>query len=115
MNGMRLGKYLIVDKLGEGGMGEVWRARDGQLNRAVAIKILPADVSSDAGRRARFEQEARALAALNHPNVVAVYEAGQHEGRGYIVSELVEGQPLRAVINASRPSIRKVIDMAAQI
>jgi len=115
MQGMRLGKYLILDKLGEGGMGEVWRARDEQLNRSVAIKILPPDVSTDPSRRARFEQEARALAALNHPNIVAVYEAGQHEGRAYIVSELVEGEPLRAILNGSRPPLRRLMEMAAQI
>jgi len=115
MKGMRLGKYLILDKLGEGGMGEVWRARDEQLNRTVAVKILSADVSTDPGRRARFEQEARALAALNHPNIVAVYEAGQHEGRAYIVSELVEGESLRAIIYGNRPPLRRLMEMAAQI
>ena len=115
MNGMRLGKYLILDKLGEGGMGEVWRARDEQLNRTVAVKILPSEVSSDPARRARFELEARALAALNHPNIVAVYEAGQHDGRAYIISELVEGESLRAIINSNRLPLRRLMEMATQI
>src|SRR5580692_10914059 len=72
----RLGNYEILDKLGEGGMGEVWRARDQRLQRTVAVKILAADVSGDPSRRARFEQEAHALAALNHPNIVAIYDVG---------------------------------------
>src|SRR5579863_7632370 len=83
----RLGNYEILDKLGEGGMGEVWRARDRRLGRTVAVKILPRDVADDPGRRARFEQEARALGALNHPNIVAVYDIGQQDGHAYIVSE----------------------------
>src|SRR5713226_3852935 len=112
---MRIGNYDILDKLGEGGMGEVYRARDNRLNRNVAVKILPPDVASDPGRRARFEQEARALGALNHPNVVAVYGAGQHEGRSYLVSELVEGESLRALIDRGRIPLRKLIDLAVQI
>ena len=115
MMGTRLGKYEILDKLGEGGMGEVWRARDSQLNRTVAVKILPTDVSADPGRRARFEQEARALAALNHPNIVAVYEAGQQDSRVYIVSELVDGESLRTIIDRGRLPVRKVLSLAAQI
>ncbi len=86
MKGTRLAGYEIIDKLGEGGMGEVWRARDEQLGRVVAIKVLPADLSGDPDRRARFEHEARALAALNHPNIVSVFGAGEYEGRSFIVS-----------------------------
>src|SRR6185503_11731990 len=77
MTGRKLGNYDILDKLGEGGMGQVWRAKDARLNRSVAVKILPADVAGDPVRRERFEQEARALGALNHPNIVAVYDIGQ--------------------------------------
>jgi len=110
-----LGNYEILDKLGEGGMGEVWRARDTRLSRTVAVKILPAAVSGDPGRRARFEREARALAALNHPNIVAVYDTGTDEGRSYIVSELVDGESLREVIKRGRMSSRKLIDAAVQI
>ena len=98
MTGQRLGNYDIQEKLGEGGMGEVWRARDARLNRSVAIKILPAGVAGDPVRRQRFEQEAQALGALNHPNIVAVYDVGQSDGQAYIVSELVDGESLRKVI-----------------
>ena len=112
---MRLGNYDILEKLGEGGMGEVWRARDERLNRTVAVKILPKDVAGDPVRRARFEQEARALAALNHPNIVSVYDAGQENGQAYIVSELVDGEPLRAVIERGRIPLRKITDFAVQI
>lgn len=115
MIGTRLGNYEILDKLGEGGMGEVWRARDERLHRTVAIKILPPDVAGDPTRRARFEQEARALAALNHPNIVAVYDVGESAGVFYIVSELVEGESLRAVIERGPVSARKAIDIAVQM
>src|ERR1700722_12824393 len=115
MQGQHLGNYEIFDKLGEGGMGEVWRARDERLHRTVAIKILPADVSGDASRRARFEQEAHALAALNHPNIVAIYDIGSDDGRAYIVSELVEGESLRTSLNPGALPVRKTIDLAGQI
>src|SRR5689334_17703335 len=111
---MRLGNYEIVEKLGEGGMGEVWRARDERLNRTVAVKILPPDVANDPTRRARFEQEARALGALNHPNIVSVYDAGQENGQAYIVSELVDGESLRTVIDRARIPVRRVTDFAVQ-
>src|ERR1700722_14615751 len=115
MQGQHLGNYEIFDKLGEGGMGEVWRARDERLHRTVAVKILPADVSGDASRRARFEQEAHALAALNHPNIVAIYDIGSDDGRAYIVSELVEGESLRTSLNPGALPVRKTIDLAGQI
>jgi serine/threonine protein kinase len=115
MQGTRIGKYEILDKLGEGGMGEVWRARDDSLNRTVAVKILPVELSRDSGRRLRFEQEARTLGALNHPNNVAVYEAGQDDGRAYLISELVDGESMRAILDRGRPPLRKLIEMAVQI
>ena len=96
-------------------MGEVWRARDERLQRMVAVKILPPDVANDPGRRARFEQEARALGALNHPNVVAVYDVGQEDGRAYLVSELVDGESLRAILDRGPMATRKTIDIAVQI
>src|ERR1039458_4313495 len=111
----RLGNYEILDKLGEGGMGEVWRARDERLHRTVAVKILPADVSNDPSRRARFEQEAHALGALNHPNIVAIYDVGADDGRAYLVSELVEGESLRAMLDRGPVPVRKTIDLAGQI
>src|SRR5947209_8684061 len=114
MTGRKLGNYEIVDKLGEGGMGQVWRARDARLSRSVAIKILPPDVAGDPVRRQRFEQEARALGALNHPNIVAVYDIGQSDGQAYIVSELVEGESLRALIERGPVTGRKLLDIATQ-
>jgi serine/threonine protein kinase/Tol biopolymer transport system component len=115
MKATRLGNYDILDKLGEGGMGEVYRARDSRLNRSVAVKILPQDVANDPTRRARFEQEARALGALNHPTIVAVYDTGEQDGQAYIVSELVDGESLRTVIDRGRLPLRKLLDMAMQI
>src|SRR5665647_2624123 len=93
--GEKLGPYEIVAPLGAGGMGEVYRARDTRLGRDVALKILPADLANDPSRRARFEQEARAVAALNHPNIVAVYDAVSythlraHETDSYLVCRLL--------------------------
>ena len=92
--GTRLGPYDILAPLGAGGMGEVYRARDPRLGRDVAIKVLPEAFSADPERLSRFEQEARAAAALNHPNILAVYDIGQHGGSPYIVSELLEGATL---------------------
>jgi hypothetical protein len=110
-----LGNYEILDKLGEGGMGEVWRARDRRLQRMVALKILPKAVAGDPVRRARFEHEGRALGALNHPNVVAIYDIGEDGGRAYIVSELVEGESLRAVLDRGPLPVRKAIEAASQM
>src|SRR5436853_5596931 len=98
-SGTQLGRYEIRTKLGEGGMGEVYRARDEKLNRDVAIKVLPSTLSQDADRLRRFEQEAEAAGALNHPNILAVYDVGMHEGAPYIVSELLEGEELREQLN----------------
>lgn len=114
MTGRKLGNYEIVDKLGEGGMGEVWRARDARLNRTVAVKVLPAEFAGDPARRSRFEQEARALAALNHPNIVAIYDLGQSDGQAYLVSELVEGESLRKVVDRGPLAGRKLTDIAVQ-
>ncbi|MBZ5678099.1 MAG: protein kinase [Acidobacteriia bacterium] len=115
VTGSRLGKYEILAKLGEGGMGEVWRARDEQLHRNVALKVLPPEFARDPSRRARFEQEARALAALNHPNIVAVYEFGEENGRVYLVSELVEGESLRSLLDRGRVTTRRATEIASQI
>ncbi|HYN10068.1 MAG TPA: protein kinase [Vicinamibacterales bacterium] len=111
----RLGSYEIVALLGKGGMGEVYRARDARLHRDVAIKILPASVSGDPERRARFEREARAVAALSHPNILAVHEFGAHEGRLFVVMELLEGQTLRDLLQSGQMPLRKTIDVAIQI
>jgi len=88
--GTRLGDYEVQSLIGSGGMGEVYRARDRKLDREVAIKVLPAFLSSDRDRLRRFEQEARAAAALNHPNILAVFQMGAYEGAPYLVSELLD-------------------------
>ena len=113
--GTRLGQYEIVSPLGAGGMGEVYRARDWRLGREVAIKVLPTFVSNDPDRLRRFEHEARAAAALNHPNILAVFQMGTHEGAPYLVSELLEGRTLREVLAQGSLPIRKVIDYGVQI
>src|SRR6202158_326292 len=112
--GSRLGPYEILAPLGAGGMGEVYRARDSRLGREVAIKVLPASLSSDADRLRRFEQEARAAGILNHPNITAVLDIGEHDGAPYVVQELLEGETLRQSL-AGGLSPRKAIDYAIQI
>src|SRR5205807_8769004 len=94
-----LAQYTIVSKIGEGGMGEVWRARDAKLGRDVAIKVLPAAFSENSERLRRFEQEAQAAGALNHPNILVIHHIGIHDGAPYIVSELLEGEELREHLN----------------
>jgi serine/threonine protein kinase len=93
--GARLGPYEVVELLGAGGMGAVYRARDPRLGRDVAIKVLPAEVGADPERLSRFEREARAVAALSHPNILTVFDVGAHEGVPYVVMELLEGETLR--------------------
>ncbi len=90
--GTKLGPYEIVAPLGAGGMGEVYRARDSRLNRIVAIKILPPEFSADTDRLHRFEREARSASALNHPNIVTIYELGHHDSTHFIAMELIEGK-----------------------
>src|ERR1700733_1303812 len=94
-----LGPYKIIALIGAGGMGEVYRARDTRLLRDVALKVLPESFTTDPDRLRRFEQEARAVAALNHPNIVSVYDVGNAGGVQYIVSELLEGETLRQLIS----------------
>ncbi len=113
--GTRFGAYEIFAPLGAGGMGEVYRARDPRLDREVAIKVLPADYAQDADRLKRFEQEARATSALNHPNILTVYDFGTHEGNPYLVMELLEGEELRAQLNEGALPIKRVIEYAQQI
>ena len=95
MIGKILGHYRVLEKIGSGGMGEVYRASDERLGRDVALKILKPAVAHDQDRLRRFEQEAHAAAALNHPNIVAIYDIGMHDGAPYIVSEILEGTTLR--------------------
>src|SRR6266568_8672385 len=113
--GTKLGRYEIRSKIGEGGMGEVYRARDEKLNRDVAIKVLPVTYSQDAERLKRLEQEAQATSALNHPNILAVYDVGTCDGAPYVVSELLEGQTLRQRIGGTALAQRRAIDFALQI
>src|SRR5580658_1195726 len=114
-SGARLGPYEIVSPLGAGGMGEVYRARDSRRKREVAIKVLPQAFSLDADRLRRFEQEALATAALNHPNILAVFDIGTNEGSPYVVSELLEGETLRDRLRSGPVALRKTLDYALQI
>jgi Tol biopolymer transport system component len=114
-SGSRLGVYEILGPLGAGGMGEVYRARDNRLRRDVAIKVLPAAFAADPDRLARFEQEARAAAALNHPNILAVHDLGQHDGAPFIVTELLEGMALRETLHSGPVAPRKAIAYGAAI
>src|SRR2546426_11414243 len=113
--GTKLGRYEIRSQIGAGGMGEVYRARDEKLNRDIAIKVLPAALSQDEDRLRRFEQEAQAAGALNHPNILSIYHIGTHEGAPYIVSELLEGETLRERMAGAALPPRKAIDYALQI
>ncbi|MHB8214519.1 MAG: protein kinase domain-containing protein [Candidatus Sulfotelmatobacter sp.] len=113
--GMKLGRYEIIELLGAGGMGEVYRARDARLGRAVAIKVLPAAFSADSDRLQRFAQEARSASALNHPNIITIYELGQDGSTHYIAMELVEGKTLRELIVSGLLPIRRTIEIAAQV
>jgi len=114
-NGTRLGPYAIVAPLGAGGMGEVYRARDSRLGRDIALKVLPSAFSSDVERVRRFEQEGRAAAALNHPNIVVLYDVGLHDGVYYVASELLEGESLRERLSSAALPIRKAIEYGIQI
>ncbi|HEU5403313.1 MAG TPA: protein kinase [Terriglobales bacterium] len=113
--GTRLGPYEIQSPLGAGGMGEVYRARDVRLGRDVALKILPESFARDDERLHRFEQEARAVAALNHSNLLAVFDTGQENGSPFLVSELLEGETLRDLLNRAPTSQRKAIEYGVQI
>ncbi len=113
--GARLGAYEVIASIGAGGMGEVWRARDTRLGRAVAIKILPDSVLDDRDRLARFEREARAAGGLNHPNLLTIHELGIFDGRHFIVSELLEGSTLREKMNGAPMPPRRAIDVSTQI
>ncbi len=114
-SGTMLGQYEILSPVGAGSMGEVYRARDTLLDREVAIKILPDLVSSSRDRLLRFEQEAKAAAALNHPNILAVYQMGNYEGTPYLVSELLEGKTLSETIRRGPLPLRKALDYGIQI
>jgi serine/threonine protein kinase len=114
-SGTKLGRYEILTSAGAGGMGEVYRARDARLNRDVAIKVLPVAFASDQERLRRFQQEAQAVAALNHPNILAIHDFGEHVGSPYIVTEFLEGETLRVRLGAGALPVRKASEYAEQI
>jgi serine/threonine protein kinase len=113
--GAQLGPYSVISPLGAGGMGEVWLAEDARLNRKVAIKLLPPSFANDADRMRRFEQEARATSALNHPNILTIYDIGAHDGAPFIVAELLEGEELRAQLEPGALPVRRTLEYAQQI
>jgi eukaryotic-like serine/threonine-protein kinase len=115
VTGTKLGRYEIRSKLGAGGMGEVYQGRDTQLGRDVAVKVLPTSVSTDPDRLRRFEQEACAASALNHPNILVVHDIGAHDGTTYVVSELLDGETLRKRIGGTPLGQRRAIDYALPI
>jgi Tol biopolymer transport system component len=113
--GSKLGPYEILAPLGAGGMGEVYRARDERLKREVAVKVLPVSFSKDPDRLRRFEQEAQAAGALNHPNILAIHDVGSVDGAPYVVSELLEGETLRSRLSSGALPQRKAVDYAVQM
>jgi WD40 repeat protein len=113
--GTRIGPYEIIDLVATGGMGQVFKARDTRLGREVAIKILPPALAADEDRLRRFEQEARAAGMLNHPNIMAIYDVGTHEGSPFVVSELLQGQTLRDLLDESALTPRKAVDLTIQV
>src|SRR6185436_3573704 len=110
--GTRLGPYEILDLVGEGGMGQVYRARDPGLARDVAVKVLPSAAHDDERVR-RFEQEARAIGALNHPNILTVYATGVHDGLPYVISELLEGDTLHTRLRSGTLTTGKAVEFAS--
>ncbi|MEI6245648.1 MAG: serine/threonine-protein kinase, partial [Acidobacteriota bacterium] len=114
-SGTRLGPYTIVSSIGAGGMGEVYKARDTRLQRDVAIKVVPKAIAGDAAALARFEREAQAVAALSHPNILAIHDIGHDAGTAFAVMELLSGKTLREVLSAGPLPIRKALDYGRQI
>jgi len=113
--GQTLGRYGVISILGVGGMGEVYLARDAKLERKVALKLLPPQYTSDQSRIKRFEREARAASALNHPNIITIYEIGEAEGKHFIAAEYVEGQTLRELMAKGRIAAKDAIEIAIQV
>jgi hypothetical protein len=111
----RLGSYEIAELLGAGGMGEVYRARDTRLDREVALKVLRSEVATDPDRLRRFEQEAKTVAALNHPHILTVHDVGTHEGSPYVVTELLEGETLRQVLKSRSPTQKEVLTLTRRL
>src|SRR5882724_3405926 len=113
--GAQLGRYEIRSQIGAGGMGEVYLAEDTRLDRKVALKVLPAEFTAHVDRVRRFVQEAKAASALNHPNIITIYEIGESESTHYIVTEFIEGETLRRRIEHSRMTTQQALDVSTQI
>src|SRR5512132_2195650 len=113
--GTRLGPYEILASIGAGGMGEVYRARDRKLDRDVAVKVLPQSVAADPDTLARFEREAKAVAALSHQNILAIHDFGNQDGIAYAVMELLEGETLRGKLDAGPITQKQAVDYALQV
>src|ERR1700752_936735 len=113
--GVRLGPYEILEAIGAGGMGEGYRGRETRLGGEIALKILPESFARESDRLHRFEQEARAVAALNHPNILAIFDTGQENGSPYLVSELLEGETLREILDGGPLPQGKALDYGGQI
>ncbi|HEX6719559.1 MAG TPA: serine/threonine-protein kinase, partial [Pyrinomonadaceae bacterium] len=113
--GQQLGSYVILDALGAGGMGEVYRARDSRLDRTVALKVLSRDISLDKRRMQRFRQEAKVASGLNHPNILTVYEFGDVDGLTFIATEFVDGETLRNYLHGKRLKIGEILDITIQV
>src|SRR6266498_2961361 len=111
----RLGPYEIVSAIGAGGMGEVYKAKDTRLDRHVAIKVLPTTFAHDADWLARFEREAKSVAALSHPNILSIFDFGAHAGRAYAVMELLDGETLRERLTRGPLTVRKTTECAIQV
>jgi serine/threonine protein kinase len=110
----KIGRYQILERVGRGGMGVLYRGHDPVLDREVAVKVLPADFASDPERLRRFEREARAVASLNHPHILTVHDVGTHDGTPYVVTELLQGRTLREVLEHRAPSLRQALAIAVQ-
>src|SRR5437867_5356047 len=113
--GSKFGVYSILGPLGSGGMGEVYRARDTRLGREVALKSLPPEMAQDPDRISRFEKEARLASALNHPNIVTVYDIGKSDSISYIAMEFVDGKTVREILASGSMPLALLVDIAAQI
>src|SRR5215210_5488157 len=113
--GTNFGRYEIRSPIGAGGMGEVYLAHDTQLDRPVALKLLPSDVTKDEDRLRRFRQEARATSALNHPNILTIYEIGESEGDHFIATEFIDGSTLRERTARARMDVQEVLDVGLQV
>src|SRR5215813_769600 len=115
MDATRLGHFDLLEKIGEGGMGVVYKARDTRLERVVVIKLLPESRAADAERRARLIYEAKAASALNHPNIVTIHEVGEQDGRTFIVMEFVDGKPLNELIPRKGMRLTEALRVAVQV